>query len=178
MHRALLAFASAIALTVLGCGGAEGPADDGPDGGSASCPLYTSTADLTTPTVSFQTDVMPIFQGSCQTSSCHGSMTAPEGGLFLGEPTAKGSDAATVYAGLVGKKSQELATMDFVASGGGASSPTNSYLMHKLDGDQCAYASQCVGDSCFALMPDGEGLLPVATRDTIRRWIFQGAASN
>ena len=178
-HRVLLALGvSAIALGVLGCGGGEGPANDGPDGGSPSCPMYTSTADLTTPTVSFKTDVMPVFQGSCQTSTCHGSMSAPEGGLFLGEASAMGGDASTVYAGLVGKKSQELATMDFVATGGGASAPTGSYLMHKLDGDQCAYSSQCTGDDCLALMPDGEGLLPVATRDTIRRWIFQGAAAN
>jgi hypothetical protein len=51
--------------------------------------------------------------------------------------------------------------------------------MHKLDGDQCQFDSQCSGGSCLSLMPSGGSeLLPVANRDLLRRWIAQGAANN
>jgi len=60
-----------------------------------------------------------------------------------------------------------------------ASDPSKSYLMHKLDGDQCQYNAECSGQSCLSLMPSGgTQLLPVATRDVVRRWIAQGAQNN
>jgi hypothetical protein len=169
MMRAVLA----TCLLLSACGG--DPAGGGGDGGA--CPPYVVPAgtDLTMPVVSFKNDVMKVFNTSCGLSTCHGSTTAPQGNLFLGAESAMRSDAAAVYAGLVGKASGELPSMPFVTAG----DPSKSYLMHKLDGDQCQYDAQCSGGSCMALMPSGGTQpLPVATRDTIRRWIAQGAADD
>jgi hypothetical protein len=164
--------ASILAVFLLGaCGGGNGV------GGGGTCPLYVvpSTTDLTTPSVSFKNDVMKLFNNNCGLSTCHGTTMMPMGGLFLGAESAKGADAATVYAGLVGPISQELPTMPFITPG----DPSKSYLMHKIDGDQCAFENECEGGQCMSLMPSGGAmLLPVGTRDTIRRWIAQGAKND
>ena len=94
------------------------------------------------------------------------------GGLFLGKAA---SDAATVYAEIVGKNSSELTSMPFVTAG----DPEHSYLMHKMDGDQCQFDTQCVAPSCLDAMPNGATmLLPVTYRDLVRRWIAQGAKND
>ena len=163
-------------LLCAACGGTDRTGDNS-DGGGGSCPAYLVPAgtDLTQPAVSFKNDVMKLFNNNCGLSTCHGSVTAPEGGLFLGAESAMRSDAAAVHAGLVGHLSSELGSMPFVT----ASDPSKSYLMHKLDGDQCQYNAQCSGKSCLSLMPSGgTQLLPVATRDVVRRWIAQGAQNN
>jgi hypothetical protein len=143
-----------------------------PDAGP--CVPYVSTADLTSPQVAFKTDVMPVFEKSCASASCHGIADSPKGDLFLGAQLAKGSDATTVHANLVGKTSTQLPTMAFVVAG----DASHSYLMHKLDGDQCMYEPGCLGRDCQKSMPFDGGLLDVAARDTVRRWIAQGAPDN
>ena len=50
--------------------------------------------------------------------------------------------------------------------------------MRKLDGSQCVLDAQCKGGSCQESMPKGDGLLDLATRDTVRRWIAQGAKND
>ena len=50
--------------------------------------------------------------------------------------------------------------------------------MRKVDGSQCALDAQCTGASCQGSMPKNEGLLDLARRDTIRRWIAQGAKND
>ncbi|HUJ61850.1 MAG TPA: hypothetical protein VLX92_25270 [Kofleriaceae bacterium] len=169
---------SLLAIVLAACGTSPPGVGSGLDGGvTGTCPLYVvpSTTDLMSPAVSFKSDVMPIFNHSCGSTICHGTTSSPQGGLFLGQESAMTADASTVYANLVGKPSGELSGMAFVS----ADDPGNSYLMHKLDGDQCAYESACTGGSCMHLMPsDGSEPLPVATRDTVRRWIAQGAMSN
>jgi hypothetical protein len=165
---------------VVGGGGSgeDGGAGDGggvPPGGSCALYQVPSSTNLNSPTVSFKTDVMKLFNNSCGLSTCHGSTSAPAGGLFLGVEGMNSSDAATVYAGLMGKASGELTTMPFVTAG----DPSKSYIMHKLDGDQCAFDAECVGKTCQTLMPSGGNqLLPVGTRDTLRRWIAQGAKND
>lgn len=74
--------------------------------------------------------------------------------------------------------------MSFVAPG----DPMHSFLMHKLDGDQCTLAQQCADSGLTSLtsgptpcgndMPNGAAMLPPATRDAVRAWINQGAANN
>jgi hypothetical protein len=72
--------------------------------------------------------------------------------------------------------------MHLVAAG----DPTNSYLMHKLDGDSCQWATDCAANQsvnqefagCGILMPFDSPELAADTRDTIRRWIKQGAMNN
>jgi hypothetical protein len=53
--------------------------------------------------------------------------------------------------------------------------PSNSYLMHKLDADQCQFAAQCVAGDCLKPMPYDVGSLTTDKRDLVRRWIAQGA---
>lgn len=145
-----------------------------PDAGECVSYEVPTGTDLMTPTVSFKTDVMPIFTQHCSSAICHGIADAPKGDLFLGAQLAKGSDSAKVFAALVGKPSAQLTTMMYVVP----SDPSSSYLMRKLDGDQCTLASSCTNHDCQQPMPYDTGILPVETRDTVRRWIAQGAPNN
>lgn len=150
-------------------GGLEGAAEGG-------CQLYASGAGNSTP-VSFAADVLPIFQRSCALSaSCHGDPGAGPLQPYLG--SSGGVDAATLTALIVGVKSAEDPAMDLVAP----KDPANSFLMHKMDGDQCALGQACAGTNystqypdCGSAMPYLSPVLPVATRDTVRAWIMQGA---
>jgi hypothetical protein len=151
------------------CGTA--PPSWAPDAGP--CVEYVSTIDVMTPAMSFKTDVMPVLEASCASSSCHGIADGPKGDLFLGAQLAHGSDADTVHGSLVGKASSQLPSMQFVAPG----DVKTSYVMHKLDNDQCIYNSACVGSDCQHSMPF-DVMLDVSKRDIIRRWIAQGAANN
>jgi hypothetical protein len=160
-----------LALALAACG--TPPPTWGADAGECMAYMPPPTTDLMTPTVSFKTDVMPVFTKNCSSSSCHGIADSPRGDLFLGAQLAKGSDASTVYASLVGKPSSQLAAMPYVTAG----DPANSYLMHKLDADQCMFETACVGHDCQQSMPYATSALPVETRDVVRRWIAQGAAA-
>jgi hypothetical protein len=206
-------------------GGGGGSGSGGGSGGSASssggascdvggvdggtCPVkqaeaeaipgFVSCANLTTPAVSFQKDIRPIFQQACSiTSGCHGQpgneATTP-GLIFLGAADG-GTPAATILKGLVGVASPEDPQMPLVQ----ASSPQNSYLMHKLDSDQCQFAGACNATAeatfleCGLGMPYAQSALCLDTqascvqlqntqqrygdRDQIRRWIAQGASDN
>jgi hypothetical protein len=88
--------------------------------------------------------------------------------------------AQTIIDGLVGVKSTEDLSMNLITAG----DPSQSFLMHKLDDDQCTLISECmVGPSfranCGVFMPyQFPDVLDVATRDVIRRWIKQGARNN
>jgi hypothetical protein len=170
----------ALGLIIISfCGGCGGDAtsNSGSDGGKGSCSAYVvpGGTDLSMPLVSFHDDIMKLFNNSCGASTCHGTKTLPMGGLFLGQESAMRSDAAEVWAGLVGPRSQELPTMAYVTPG----DPSMSYLMHKLDGDQCQFDAQCGTGSCGDVMPqDNDQALPVGNRDTVRRWIAQGARNN
>jgi hypothetical protein len=70
--------------------------------------------------------------------------------------------------------------MNIIAAG----DPDASYMMHKLDDDQCQFATTCdaTGNKIFKLcgssMPQLAPLLDENTRDAFRRWIAQGAKNN
>jgi hypothetical protein len=173
---------SALACVLAACSssppGTAGTGGAGGQGaGGAACVLYVvpSGTDLMQPTVSFKSDVMPIFNASCGLTNCHATTVdklAPN--FFLGDATAMGSDAAAVHDAIVGQNSGELPTMPFVTAG----DPSMSYLMHKIDGDQCHFDAQCVTGSCKLPMPNGGTPLTVDMRDTVRRWIAQNAVDN
>jgi hypothetical protein len=93
-----------------------------------------------------------------------------DNGVFLGE---SGGPAA-VHASIVGRRSSRLQTMDVVKAG----APRESFLMRKIDGSACTLDAQCTGKTCGETMPRSEELLPIETRDTIRRWIAQGAKND
>jgi hypothetical protein len=163
----------------------------GADGGACepgTTPAYTSCltgSDLQAPSVSFAQTIQPLFNTSCSISTpgtCHalqqpGTTTAYL--VFLGSPDG-GVDGAAVLSGLVGKAASEDPGMNLITAG----DPDNSYLMHKLDYDQCQFATACdatkneVFTGCGVGMPYQSGILDQGTRDDIRRWIAQGAKNN
>lgn len=159
MRFLLLSFAAL--LTLAGC------PDDG-DGGE-TCNDYQPppSLDLQAPAVSFAADVMPIFARSCAFTSCHG-LRGNANGVYLG------NDAAAVHQALVDVRASHLPTMALVARG----NPRDSFLMRKLDGSQCVLDPQCIDGDCGDSMPRREELLPIEMRDTVRRWIAQGAKND
>jgi hypothetical protein len=201
--KVLASLTAAVPLAVfLACsssnsaGGDGGPSPGacdvgGADGGTCEpgvTPAYTSCltgSDLQTPTVSFAQSIKPLFNTSCSISTpgtCH-ALQQPGNStpylVFLGSPDG-GIDGATVLSGLVGKPASEDPGMSLIAAG----DPDNSYLMHKLDYDQCQFATACdatknpVFTGCGVGMPYQSGILDQDTRDDIRRWIAQGAKNN
>ena len=192
--KVLASLAAAAPLAIfLACsssgGGPNANCDTGGADGGQCTPgttlAYTSCADLTTPAVSFAADVQPLFNKSCSISTpgtCHALQPAGNATpylIFLGAPDG-GVDAAEMLSGIVGKPAAEDPKLDIVAPG----DPEHSYLMHKLDYDQCQFATECnaTGDplffNCGVGMPYQSGNADLPTRDAVRRWIAQGAKNN
>ena len=172
--------------------GGAGDAGDAAGGADGGCVAYESDADLTSPQVSFNNDVLPLLEANCGIgSTCHGGNAATaiaQRGVFLGcvpnGGTCDGGDPAPlVYAGLIGpdaSQPEEESCMPFVAPG----NPSGSYLMHKVDDDLCtvhcciatnAAAQSVSGTGCGSIMPYLGTILSADQRDTLRRWIAQGA---
>ena len=162
-----------LLLALIGCG--TPPPQWVPDAGPCVAYAAPASTDLTTPVMSFKENVMNILNAHCGSGMCHGSTDNPTGGLFLGSSGEGGADADAAYSAIVGRPSGELGSMSFVTPG----DPARSYLMHKLDGDQCMFETQCTSPGCQHSMPsDLEVLLSVSERDIVRRWIAQGAQAN
>jgi hypothetical protein len=156
------------------------------DAGSSGCEPYTSTADLSQ-TVSFRNDVVPMFHANCAGGkACHrGAGNATPKSLALGDVDG-GLPASAIFQGLVGTKAAEDPDMDLITPG----DPGSSYLMHKIDGDQCTLAAHCNAGELGTKYPNCGGpmppvpppntapRLPTATRDIVRAWIHQGAQNN
>ena len=160
----LLLFASigVCAIAITGC-----PKDEEAE----SCSDYVPppSFDAQNPQVSFSKDVMPIFKLSCSFTNCHG-LQGSSNGVFLNDTNGP----ATVHASIVGRRGTKLQSMDLVKAG----DPRESFLMRKLDGSHCVLDAQCTGGTCGDSMPRREERLPIAERDTIRRWIAQGAKND
>ena len=175
---AALSFALGLLVSCSGAkegagsgGGGAGSAAGGAGGGTCVPYAVPAGTDLQQPKVSLKSDVMTVFNNNCGAATCHGSSTSGQGALFLGAESAHKADASQVRTGLVGHAGNELPSMPLVTAG----DPSKSYLMHKMDGDQCQFDAACAG-GCLAVMPSGLGhVLPAATRDVVRRWIAQGA---
>jgi hypothetical protein len=118
------------------------------------------TTSTTTPqaSVSFSTDVQPIFTQHCALSGCHAGPDPREGlNLTAGESLSH----------LVNVASHECDAFKRVQPG----DPDASYLMFKLLGPP---------QLCFngERMPEDAPPLPAADIDTIRTWITDGAPNN
>jgi hypothetical protein len=175
MHRTLAILSSlAAVIGALGC--------------SSSSPAPAAGPSCATATVSFKTDVVPVFEKGCTLSAvCHGQMNnATEEDLYLGE-NAGGTNAATVYSMLVGVKAKELPTMNLVT----ASDLDNSFLWQKINGpdglaalgSQCMMApkqcTDCSGSTpCGSTMPYPGGTIDPGYKCTIQNWIQGGALNN
>jgi hypothetical protein len=192
-----MAFLASLAAVVslagaVGCSSSSSPAASG---------------GCTTASVSFKTDVMPIFPLGCSlTGVCHGQPgNSGEESLYLGHGADDGingncvsspatcngpDDIAAAYAAIVGVKALENPQMDLVSTD---SNVENSFLWHKVNGDMnssstltdgCKMAAAPLCSDCMDPMPCGAAMPysnPSLEPDqlcTIKNWIAEGAPNN
>ena len=187
LRLSLLLGASCLVAAACSKSGSSGSAGAGGGSTEGGCFDYTGF-DGTTPTVTFAADVLPIFQNSCGLSmSCHGANppTVPSQ-MFLGPALpamASSTDIAAIFAGTVSVKSVDDPDMDIIDPG----SPEDSFLMYKVDTDPantngvtCSTltCSTSTSTPCLSGMPLDGTQLSLTDRDTIRRWIAQGAKND
>jgi len=183
--------------SLAGCGGgSSSTSGDGGGGGSSSSGSSSGTCGLgadgcfdysaacfkaDAPVVSFKTDVLPILRTSCGlSSSCHNSENGPGGQHYLGpknsDPAPTTAQIAHIFELWINKPPVIKAGMNLITP----SDPEHSFFMYKLDGLKCSNLA-CTGDDCGTLMPQGateKTLYDADKRDTLRRWIAQGAKND
>ena len=176
---AFLAVIASVTGATLGCSSTSAT-----DGGMTSA--------LADP--SFKTDIMPIFHQSCTLSAyCHGQPNdATALNLYLGNNFAEGDNTAMTtamaHAAIVGVTSIEDPLMKIVKPG----DKDNSYLIHKLNGDQnstTSISNECAmklcnnvdcttATPCGNIMPQtGQAIDPVAIQN-VTNWVTMGAKNN
>jgi hypothetical protein len=158
-------FGAAALLSSAGC---DSSSTTSPAAGA--CPQPVALSD-TGASISFRNDVAPVFAYSCAFSSCHDPSRTDR--VVLGvRPDAGASVAPSdIRHALLGPSN--ASDMNLVEP----SKPESSFLMFKLDGNLCAIESRC-RSGCGDPMPKDNDPLDAAKRDTIRRWIAQGALDN
>lgn len=115
-----------------------------------------TTAPSDSGTVSFASQVQPIFSSNCALAGCHANSGAQQG-MDLSSGNA--------YNNIVNRKSTEVSTLYRVEP----SKSDSSYLYMKITG-----AAGITG----ARMPYLRGALSSSDMQTIKDWIDQGAKSN
>ena len=167
-----LALIAGLITGLCACSDSEGDTSGG-GGTTEQCADY---ADISG-SVSFETDVMPVFVGACSLSaSCHQAPNGKED-LSLGNDPAMMVTAGEVHAAIVGVPSA-LATRDLVVAG----DPAGSWLMNVMEYSTADTLQQCTGESCGddcpTQMPQGGGRLAQDRLDAIATWIKDGAPNN
>jgi hypothetical protein len=158
-------------LLALACGDSSGGASSSEGTDTKVCVAHNAPEPAklqAAAPASFENDVAPLLVKSCSFSACHSSTGPTNHGLFLGATTPERT--AQVKSGLIAA-TKAAPSMQYVTPG----DPDKSFIMHKLDGDQCVVAESCADGTCGNSMPDGNALLAEEQRDVIRRWIAQGA---
>jgi hypothetical protein len=184
----LLALVAPLGAACGGGGGSGGGGSTTGTGGTtaaAACFDYTGW-DGAAPAVSFKTDVLPLLRASCGLSaSCHGSEAGPGGQHYYGASLSAGDLTADQIQKIFDQSVGVAAAANPAQKVVDPSHPEASFLMYKLDGDPaksqkplCADLACSADDSCGTSMPQGGPILPEDKRDTIRRWIAQGAKND
>lgn len=203
--RILLLLPLSIAFGAFGALSAACGSSSGGGSNAGDCFDYSSFNGMS-PTVSFSAQVEPIFRNSCGlSSSCHGcdpssnpGCTSPGVPPFLGTPSMDGpmttAQIMAMQTTTVGVTAMaQASSVDPPAQVGDpdlmiikAGDPQHSFMMYKLDGDpnasdpnsevSCSTLTCAGGKSCGLAMPSGGPQLSQDSRDTIRRWIAQGAS--
>ena len=188
----LASLAVGVGGSLAGCGGGTssssstgGGGEGGGGGGSACGPSADGCFDYScfkgdSPAVSFKTDVLPILRTSCGLSpSCHNSENGPGGQHYLGpklsDPAPTADQIAKIFEQSVDKDPVLKAGMKIITPG----DPEHSFFMHKLDSVKCSKLACAPDNTCGSLMPQGSTTpMPAEKRDTVRRWIAQGAKND
>jgi len=186
--------ASFASLGFVGCSSESAPAtpaDTGADDGNIPCVPFnagtpgpevgffdtTPLDDGAIPEAPPPPDVGPrvlraeiddIFKNSCSfASGCHGSKPG-EANLYI--PPRSTSDW---YPNLVGVPSTVNPKMKLITK----LDPGNSWVVHKIVGDLCAFKKDCKGGDCGERMPQASSSPAIAAGDfaKIVEWIRQGA---
>ena len=138
------------ALLVAALAGCAGSGEEPSDGGNGGC------VPPAEPTISYASNIQPIYDASCALAGCHlGS--APAFGLNLA--------AGVSYEATVGVNSLERPKLQLVEPG----NPDDSYLVRKIEG-----GPDIAGDP----MPDNAPPLPPDEMDAVRQWITECALDN
>ncbi len=170
LFRASLSFAAVAALvasSIAACSSTDAAPTLSPESGTCETYVPPAQTGSNTVLVSFTNDVVPLVNRSCALASCHGSVTAPAAGMYLGPELSK------MYLNLVDVASTYEPSMVRVK----ASDPANSVLQHRIDGDACTLIG-CTDPTCAELMPQGQDLMAVNDRLVFRNWILQGAKAD
>jgi hypothetical protein len=153
-----------------------------------ACTAYVSDAGLTSPTVSFSKDIMPLFEHSCGlSSSCHYDPSIVSTlGIYLGCDITVDAGAGSVnsclvanpgpkvYVDLVGSPDGgdagpltplEITGMPYVTPG----DPTKSFIMHKIDDDQCTLTGCVAMNMAVGTQMDPPGSVDVFG-NTVSNW--------
>lgn len=177
MRNILFAVVSLGAIT--GCGNADTATATGSSsssGGDTCADYGTAKAGA-----SFKDDVIPVFQLSCNFSSCHNAESpSPQGKLALGLQkgnTMTADDIKTVYDRIVGGIS-DRSSLAMVEPG----APEKSWLVAKIsyaDFGACpAVSDTCGPQGCGGRMPLNSPALSATALDAIAGWVKDGAKNN
>lgn len=140
--------------------GPPGTLADGGPAGEGGLPVLRAQVDT-------------IVNFSCAIASCHGRSPG-QGHLFL--PKRQAADAGAGMNGdwydqVVGVASLTNPSMQLVKPG----DPAESWLVHKVGGDQCYFKAACVKGNCGDRMPQANLALDPADIATIVAWVREGA---
>lgn len=165
--------------TTSSSSGEAASSSSGSGGSSESGCFNYAGFDGMSPKVTFSKDVLPIFRNSCGFSSCHGNASPTEStrhyyGPGNSEPTPDMTQIAAIFEQSVSKPAVEEPSLSIIEPG----KPDKSFLLYKLDGASCASLPCAAKKTCGVSMPQGNPLLEGEKRDTIRRWIAQGAKND
>jgi hypothetical protein len=115
--------------------------------------------------ISFEKNVMPILANNCALAACHGSKESNLG-IFITADKKQVFDELQKSSPSFGK-----GALKFVVAG----SSSKSFVMRKMDGDHNKL-TEC-SNGCGKEMPP-DTILSAGKRETVRRWIDQGAKDN
>ena len=154
----------ALAIALLAVGNAlTGCAGGGGGGGGGSTPPKTCKPPAQ-PTVSFATNIQPIFNRSCALTSCH-VPPVPAGGQDL--------TAGVAYSQSVNVPSTQRPQLKRVKPG----DPDASYMVRKLRGGP-NIAGVMMPQGCPAIQPPGGSCLGPDDIPAIVQWITECALNN
>ena len=139
------------------------PPEVGDDDDAALSGDATGSVDSSTIRKIARAEIDDIFRGCAQTHSCHGDDPG-KAGLYL-------PSTGNWYKNVINVASATNPKMKRIVPG----DPGNSWLVHKLTGNFCAFTKDCVGKDCGKREPNGEAALPAEDFQKIVEWIRQGA---